>query len=579
MPVVLVQNDLPAGRFQVVAGRFTSAREAGALREELEMDLGIWPVEVSIEGDEYAVHVGYRWPTQQEAESYVQSLEQLGLDGLTIEEIEDRPAPDDPPGTPTDQERVRLISIQVNEALAQNDFDRAAELVERWRQLDPDNPAIDTTMRAIRAQEQAAETRAGRLLADAQAAEEEGDLQAALRFWQEYRNEVGGMQEQVRARDSIQRLTREIAAAETAPPPAPAGRAGAGDTNLLVWIMAVGGVLIVAVVGYLVFARTGRSAPAPAAAGAAMTRPPGAAAARSGRRATGTVPAGGKRPIGKRRGKPAAEEPEPDAEEAPIRPGATLPGAKKKQAGKAEEEAREPEPQKAPSSEAIVIDDYEAGTAEEAPPGAAGHPQEPAPAHTGETTVPGLAVYYEQDFQNDPPGTPPRNWEGNYDYASLVVEELGNGSAPRRCISFEKEKGEGGALYTCRFGDAEGVVAVEFDMQCERKNKYLLGFYLEHDADFRQSVPLLVHKEAGAEQVSLRVQKESVPYQLGDWVHVKFVVDLPRSIVDWYLDGRQVAIGIRLNSRVHKLNTLSIRDNQGTTGRLRIGNIRVYQER
>ncbi len=575
VPIVLVQNELPAGRYQVVAGRFTSAREAGALRENLETNLGLWPVEISIEGDEFAVHVGYNWPTRAEAESYVESLQQLGVENLTIVELQEEPAPE-PPGTPTDQERVRLISIQVNEALGQNDFERAAELVERWRQIEPDNPAIETTLRAIAAREDAAATRAARLRREAQAAEEAGNLETALNIWRDYRNESPNMADQLEARENIQRLTREIARSETVPAPGATTGAGAGGTEAtLLWVMIAVGALVVAVVGYLVLFRKGESGAAPVPA-------QGAAAPTTGRGFGGTVPVTGKR-TGRKATKPR-QKPAESAEEAPIRPGAVLPGASKHQP----EPEPEPDPlgqeEERPSGDRIVIDDYrvtsttESGNGADTPRAPSSSDAESPPPATGAATA--LAVYLEQDFEDEKPGSPPSNWEGHYDYARLLVEERPNGSESRHCLLFEKERGEGGAIYSCRFPDAEGIVGVEFDLQCEHKNKYLLGFYLERDGDFRQSVPLLIHKEAGGEErASLRVQKESVPYELGQWVHVRFVVDLPRSIVDWYIDGRQVAIGVRLASRVHLLNTLSIRDNQGTAGSLRLDNIRVYQER
>jgi hypothetical protein len=147
-------------------------------------------------------------------------------------------------------------------------------------------------------------------------------------------------------------------------------------------------------------------------------------------------------------------------------------------------------------------------------------------------------------------------------------------------MRFEKKTGSGSAYFACRFPDAGGKVLVEFDLKCEDKNKYLLGFYIEKDEDFRHSIHTVVHKDAGkGDKVTLRLQNESAPYALGEWVKVRFHIDLTRHLVDGYVNDKPVAIGVRLVSRPKVVNTLSIRDNLLTEGVLHIDNIRISRDR
>lgn len=572
--IVLVQDTIPGGTYQVLVGGFPTEAAAEGLKARLEDDFGIWPVEVTSENGTYKVEIGYRWPTRQEALAYLRSLEPLGIENLSVE------VPGEAVTTPTQADQTRVISMHVNEALAADDFDRAAELIERWRELDPQNPAIDVALQAITSRRGEADSPAAQVREQARDAEQRGDLQEALRLWQDYRSEASGMAEEVLARDNITRLTREISAREVATPGTATTSSSSGDGGLLIWILAIGGVLIVAVAGFFVLSsRKQAAAPAPATSAAGTVRTRGAGA----KSTLGAAGISSKRKPGEKK---KAERREV-SEEAPISPGAVLPSDP--EAG-GEDGQDEPAAAESPSSDRIVLDDLMTPAAPEADgSNGSGEPARttPVPARAGKKTArepapvaagPELDVFFEQDFEEEAPGSQPSNWEGDYSYASLTVEKRADGAG--NCLVFEKGRGEGGAIYACQFRNAEGIVAVEVDIQCEYKNKYLLGFYLEKDGDFRQSIPMLIHKElGGGEQVSLRVQKESVPYSLGTWVRVKFVVDLPRSIVDWYVDGRQVAIGIRLHSRMNMLNTLSIRDNQGTEGLLRLDNIRVYQER
>jgi hypothetical protein len=203
----------------------------------------------------------------------------------------------------------------------------------------------------------------------------------------------------------------------------------------------------------------------------------------------------------------------------------------------------------------------------------------PALARTPAPTVPPPTSdeFYAQSFEDEEVGAAPRNWRGSYDYANLTIVQRDGGG---KCMQFEKRSGSGSAYYACRFPDASGKVVVEFDMKCEDKNKYLLGFYIEKDEDFRHSIHTVVHKDAGkGEKVTIRLQNESAPYTLGEWVHIKFLVDLTRHLVDGYVNDKPVAIGVRLVSRPKVINTLSIRDNLLTEGKLLIDNIRITRER
>ncbi len=189
----------------------------------------------------------------------------------------------------------------------------------------------------------------------------------------------------------------------------------------------------------------------------------------------------------------------------------------------------------------------------------------------------GRVLIYKQNFDEEEVGKLPRGWTGEYDYASLAVASRdGKGN----CMKFEKPTGSGSAFYSCKFPDAGGRVTVEFDLRCDNKNKYLLGFYIEKDADFRHSVHTVVHRDVvDVEKFYLRLQNETTAYSIGKWVHIRFHIDLTRSLVDGYIDDAPGAVGVRLTSRPRFVNTLSIRDNLATEGILLIDNIEIYQER
>ncbi len=204
-------------------------------------------------------------------------------------------------------------------------------------------------------------------------------------------------------------------------------------------------------------------------------------------------------------------------------------------------------------------------------------PQVPRAEPTPPVAAPPSAEeFYTQDFEQESPGSAPANWKGDYEYASLLVHDVG-ASGSSRSLRFEKKQGIGSAYYACRFPNASGRIGVEFDMRCDDKNKYLLGFYIEKDEDFRQSIHTIVHRTNSNAKPTLRLQNEATAYEFGKWAHIRFEIDLPRHIVDGYVDDKPVAMGTRLNNCPKHLNTLSIRDNLATTGSLLIDNIRIYR--
>jgi hypothetical protein len=186
-------------------------------------------------------------------------------------------------------------------------------------------------------------------------------------------------------------------------------------------------------------------------------------------------------------------------------------------------------------------------------------------------------LFFEQTFDEDQVGTQPPGWQGEYDYATLTVDSSSPSPNSKACLKFEKRSGAGGANYTCRFPNASGRVIVEFDLRCDEKNKYLLGFYIEKDEDFKQSVHTIVHRTDSKSQPTLRIQGEPVPYDLGTWRHVKYDLNLLAGLVTAYIDSEEVVRDAKLPTNPAFINTLSIRDNLATTGILYLDNIKIYK--
>ncbi|MBX7247120.1 MAG: SPOR domain-containing protein [Candidatus Sumerlaeaceae bacterium] len=196
----------------------------------------------------------------------------------------------------------------------------------------------------------------------------------------------------------------------------------------------------------------------------------------------------------------------------------------------------------------------------------------PAPVPAGDPNN-----YFVQTFDDLPSGIQPGDWKGDYEYATLTVEDKSGGNGNGRCLKFEKKSGAGSANYTCRFPKASGRVIVEFDLRCDEKNKYLLGFYVEKDEDFKQSVHTIIHRIDSKSQPSLRIQGEPIPYDLGSWRHIKYDLNLMLGLLTAYVDDQEVVKEAKLATSPNYVNTLSIRDNLATTGVFYLDNIKVYK--
>jgi cell division protein FtsN len=202
----------------------------------------------------------------------------------------------------------------------------------------------------------------------------------------------------------------------------------------------------------------------------------------------------------------------------------------------------------------------------------AAEPAAPKPSGTQ-----GRKIIFEQTFDDEEAGAQPRGWQGDYDYATLVVDTTAPAPGSKACLKFEKRTGAGSAHYVCHFPKASGHVFVEFDIRCDEKNKYLLGFYVEKDEDFKQSVHTIIHRLDSRSQPTLRVQGEPVPYELGTWRHVKYELNLLAGLATAFVDDQEVIRDAKLASSYGYVNTLSIRDNLATTGVLYLDNIKIYQ--
>ncbi|MCE5230340.1 hypothetical protein LLG95_12210 [bacterium] len=181
------------------------------------------------------------------------------------------------------------------------------------------------------------------------------------------------------------------------------------------------------------------------------------------------------------------------------------------------------------------------------------------------------------DFEDDALGQSPQGWEGHYDYAKLTVEADTPCKSGNQYIRFQKHEGNGKAHYRFHFADVGGVVGIEFDLCCNDKNKFLLGFYVERDGDFQQSVHTKILRSEAQTTPTIHMQGEAAPYLLGSWAHIKYIVDMNQGRINGYIDSTHVVRDLPLNPNPQVLNTLSIRDNINTTGDLMLDNIKVYQ--
>ncbi|MCL5270814.1 MAG: SPOR domain-containing protein [bacterium] len=186
------------------------------------------------------------------------------------------------------------------------------------------------------------------------------------------------------------------------------------------------------------------------------------------------------------------------------------------------------------------------------------------------------AVGCNLDFEADAVGQKPSGWEGDYPFARLEVQSETPPKGSHQYLRFVKREGVGKALYTCRFPGIGGKVGIEFDMRCNDKNKFLLGFYFERDGDFQQSIHTKILRSEAQTTPTIHMQGESAPYLLGSWAHIKYIVDLGEGTLNGYIDSTHVARDLKLINNPELLNTLSIRDNINTTGELLLDNIKVY---
>ena len=193
-----------------------------------------------------------------------------------------------------------------------------------------------------------------------------------------------------------------------------------------------------------------------------------------------------------------------------------------------------------------------------------------------EATVDSLEGGIALSFEDLPIGAQPAGWEGDYDYATLTVEADTPPRGFHQYLAYRKTEGTGKALFTHPFPAIRGKAVIEFDMRCDDKNKFLLGFYIEHDGDFQNSINTKILRSEAQTTPTIHMQGESAPYLLGSWAHIKYVVDLDAGLVNGYIDGTHMARDVPFEKNPGSLNTLAIRDNINTTGVLLLNNIRVY---
>lgn len=199
-----------------------------------------------------------------------------------------------------------------------------------------------------------------------------------------------------------------------------------------------------------------------------------------------------------------------------------------------------------------------------------GSPKSAASAgKTSSGNMPGLI--FEQDFEEQPVGSRPDHWVGDEkeNVSFHVVEHQGH-----KVLRYFKNAGSDSVHFYCQFPNVSGVVSIEFDISCPQKNKYLLGLYIERDGNYNQAVRTVVHC-IDPSAASIRMQNEPVNYQLGQWCHVRYLIDLYQGTIDGYLDDEQVLTQQTFVNKPSSVNTLSIRDNHATTGELLIDNVRI----
>ncbi|MCX7016515.1 MAG: hypothetical protein NTW86_28820, partial [Candidatus Sumerlaeota bacterium] len=186
-----------------------------------------------------------------------------------------------------------------------------------------------------------------------------------------------------------------------------------------------------------------------------------------------------------------------------------------------------------------------------------------------------VGVVFEQKFDAEEVGATPSSWRGDKgNGVQFEVSDAHPAPGSRRSLRYLKTSGTDSVYFARRFPRVQGVVGVEFDLCCPQKNKYLLGVYVERDDNYNQAVRTVVHCIDPA-AASLRMQNEPAPYKMGEWRHVRYVIDLDEGKIDAYLDDVKVLDQQTFVNKPPFVNTISIRDNHATIGELLLDNIRV----
>jgi hypothetical protein len=205
--------------------------------------------------------------------------------------------------------------------------------------------------------------------------------------------------------------------------------------------------------------------------------------------------------------------------------------------------------------------------------------KDPLAESSGEHPVADVGDVLNINFADNTTEAMPSDWEGEYDFATLKVidaSQLGEGgSQPNKALEYKKDQPSGQVYYSMSFPDVTGEAEVEFDICCLEKNRFLLGVYLEKNKDFRHSIHTVVHCANPTAKASIRLQGTPAPYQLGKWSHVKFFLDMSRHTLRAEVDGEAYIHDEVMDNMPDMINTLAIRDNHPTTGRLLISNIKV----
>ncbi len=540
-----------------------------------------------------------------------------------------------------EQQRVREVKAknliaEFNQMADQRRIPDAERALNELRATDPSNPAISLMLGRLEQLRGASQVspveQAQKAANDARAAEAAGDLRGALAHWETVRRimTTGPLYEDSR------RESARISATLAAPPTPPPGEDSGGGNTLVIIIGVVVAIALIGAIGFFVFTLRARNAqrssapiarPTPGISGSTPRPIPGGGLSGSlqglGPAPVFTpeatpVPAQARSSTPVPQGHAASSTPLPVVQDdadaglnipgvlptspAPqrvpmdgnerIRPGVTSPAPTPGMiapatpspvpAGPSSGMVRRPEstPLGVESGGGMEPPNFvEMPSSEFRMPSSTNIPLHPV-SSSGQNYVRGAfppGVFYEQLFNDERVGDSPRGWKGKYDYSTLEVVEGGAGQGQGRCLRFEKKAGAGSAYYSLKFPDASGKIGLEFDIRCDDKNRYLIGFYIEKDEDFRQAVSTIVHRTNQSGPPTLRLQNSQTPYDFKKWVHVRYIIDLPRSLVDGWVDEVPVAVGVKLNQAPKVLNTLSIRDNSQTVGILLLDNVRIYR--